>query len=480
MMVARAKTYLASCWNSPTLMTWGSFLSKSLSLIIVLPLLLTRLSAAEISLWYLFMTMIGLQAIVDAGFSPTFIRVIAYVRGGAGIRELKECHHAGTGTFDLQTLNQVYSTMSRVYRYLGVIWTFLLLVAGTIALQRPVTAVSGKGAAWLAWGIIVIASGISFQGALYSSYLQGMNQVALVRRWETVTSLAAIMSSFLVLLAGGGLLGLVIANQAWLVINVARDRCLARWAEHGILRTFVRQPFNRDIFDAVWPSAWRSGLGILMSYGLIQASGIIYAQIGNAASVATYLLGLRLIQMVSQFSQAPFYSKIPLLSRLYAEDRRADLLRVAKRGMTFAHWTYVTGFVGLGLAGAPILSHIGSHAPFPEGLLWSLMGLAFFLERYGAMHVQLYSTTNHIIWHVANGGMGIIYLLTSCLLLQSIGVYAFVVGMIAGYLGFYCWFAAYHSYKAFNLKFVEFELQTSFAPFLSGVLGSFLIFLNCR
>lgn len=480
MATVRTKTYLAKCWNSPTIMTWGSFLSKSLSLIVVLPLLLTRLDTSEISLWYLFMTIIGLQSIVDAGFSPTFIRVIAYVKGGAGIGQLKECHHTVTGTFDIQTLNQVYSTMSRIYRYLGLVWTSLLVVAGTIVLQRPVAAVPDKGAAWLAWAIIVIASGISFQGTLYSSYLQGMNQVALVRRWETVTSLAAIISSFLVLLAGGGLLGLVIANQAWLIINVARDRWLARWTENGILRTFAYQPFSRNVFDAVWPSAWRSGLGILMSYGLIQASGIIYAQIGNAASVATYLLGLRLIQTVSQFSQAPFYSKIPLFARLYAEGRRADLLKAAKRGMTFAHWTYVTGFVGLGLAGAPILRHIGSHAPFPGGLLWSLMGLAFFLERYGAMHIQLYSTTNHIIWHVANGGMGVIYLLTSCLLLKFIGVYAFAVGMIAGYLGFYCWFAAYHSYRAFSLKFMTFELRTSFAPSLLGVLGSFLIFFNCR
>jgi hypothetical protein len=370
--------------------------------------------------------------------------------------------------------------MSRVYRYLGIIWTFLLVVAGTIALQRPVAAVPDKDAAWLAWSVIVIASGISFQGTLYSSYLQGMYQVALVRRWETVTSLAAIISSFLVLLAGGGLLGLVIANQAWLVINVARDRWLARWMENGILLKFTSQPFNREVFDAVWPSAWRSGLGILMSYGLIQGSGIIYAQIGNSASVATYLLGLRLIQTVSQFSQAPFYSKIPLLARLYAEERYADLLQTAQRGMTFAHWTYVSGFVGLGLVGAPILRHIGSHAPFPGGLLWSLMGLAFFLERYGAMHIQLYSTTNRIIWHIANGGMGIIYLMTSCLLLKSIGVYAFVVGMIAGYLGFYCWFAAYHSYRAFSLKFMAFELRTSFAPSLMGVIGSFLIFLNNR
>ena len=53
--------YLGIIWNSPTLMTWGSFFSRALSLFIVLPLLLTRLRTEEIALWYLFITIISFQ-----------------------------------------------------------------------------------------------------------------------------------------------------------------------------------------------------------------------------------------------------------------------------------------------------------------------------------------------------------------------------------------------------------------------------------
>jgi O-antigen/teichoic acid export membrane protein len=361
--------------------------------------------------------------------------------------------------------------MRRIYSSLGLLWMLLLATAGTLALKRPIAATRGDAAAlWLAWAIIVAGSWISLHGNMYSSYLQGVNQIALLRRWETLISLGVMATSFLILVAGGGLLGLVFANQGWQIVCILGNRWLARNAENGLLRSFVKAPFARDVFAAVWPSAWRSGIGILMSYGLIQVSGIAYAQIGETAKVAMYLLGLRLIQTVSQFSQAPFYSKLPLLARLFSAGRLDELLRMAKRGMTFSHWIFTAGFIGLGVAGAPLCRHIGSNAAFPDQLLWSLMGLGFFIERYGAMHIQLYSTTNRIIWHIANGVMGILFILISLALFPPLGIYAFPVGIIAGYLGFYSWFAALHSYRTFKMNFLAFEMRTSILPLLTIVL----------
>jgi hypothetical protein len=71
-------------------MTWGSFGTRSLSLIVVLPLVLNRLSTPEIALWYLFSTVIGLQLLADVGFSPTFSRVTAYGMGGLSTFEIKD------------------------------------------------------------------------------------------------------------------------------------------------------------------------------------------------------------------------------------------------------------------------------------------------------------------------------------------------------------------------------------------------------
>jgi hypothetical protein len=320
---------------------------------------------------------------------------------------------------------------------------------------------------WIAWGIILLASSFTLLGNSYSSYLQGLNQIALLRRWEILTSLGAIGTSLIVLLAGGGLLGLVIANQGWLILNILRNYLLCLKVEGGRFQNFTSQKNDPIVFEAVWPSAWRSGLGVFMGYGLVQLSGIIYAQFGTASGVASYLLALRLMQMVRQISNAPFYSKLPLLAKLRSEGNLEKQIKVARRGMTLSYWTYVVGFISLGILTTPLLKLVGSNAEFVSPLLWGIMGLSMLAERYGAMHLHLYSTTNHIIWHIANGVSGIIYLVVALALFNRIGVYAFPIGTLAGYLGFYSWYSALHSYKAFGLKFWDFEKHVMLPPFLT-------------
>jgi O-antigen/teichoic acid export membrane protein len=475
---------LKRLWHSPTLMTLGSYASRSLSIIIVLPLLLTRLSTEEISLWYLFSTVIAMQMLADVGFNATFSRSIAYAMGGATYKDIQELSRASiknnNGQPNWQTIEQICSTMRAIYLRLSLIAFILFATLGTYALLKPISASVDKKSAWIAWGVILLVSIFTLFGNIYSAYLQGINQIALLRRWEVFTSLGAILTSFIVLLLGSGLLGLVIANQSWLVINIVRNRWLCRRVENSHFQHFKRQKIEPEIFEVVWPSAWRSGLGVFMTYGLVQLSSIVYAQISSASEIASYLLALRLIQIINQFSQAPFYSKLPILARLRSEGKLAQQVLVAKRGMALAYWIYVIGVLILGIFATPLLKFIGSNAEFVNPLLWSLMGLAIFAERYGAMHIQLYSTTNHIIWHIATGATGIIYIVVSLMLFNQIGVYAFPIATLAGYLSFYCWYSAKHSYSAFGLKFWSFERTTMIAPlsiviiYFAGTLLSFI------
>ena len=76
------KKILLRVWDSPTITTWGSYSTSTLNFIFVLPLLLTRLSTAEIALWYLFKSIMDLLPSADLGFGATFTRVIAYAMGG--------------------------------------------------------------------------------------------------------------------------------------------------------------------------------------------------------------------------------------------------------------------------------------------------------------------------------------------------------------------------------------------------------------
>ena len=455
-------------------MTYGSFIARSLSLVVVLPFLLTRLTTEEIYLWYVFSAIASFQLLIDLGFSPTFSRVIAYAMAGTDVHTLGSPRGDASGSPNWQSVEKICSTMKYVYIRAAMAWFVLLFSVGTLAVVRPIASMEDGHTAWIAWIVVLVSSTFSFLNIAYSSYLQGVNEVSVLRRWEIITAIGSTVTSVLVLTLGGHLLDLIIAHQAWLVANVLRNRWLSRNVLGGRLKTFHGAESNDDVLNAIWPSTWRTAVGAFASFGIVQASGIIYSQVASPSAAASYLLALRLMQLVSQFSQAPFYSKLPTLARMYSEGRNADLLRISRKAMGLAYLTFVAGFATLGAFGAPILEYIGSNAAFPDFLLWTLLGIAYYLERYGAMHINLYSTTNRIINHIANSGAGIIYVTVGLAGFHYMGIYAFPVALIAGNAGFYAWYAASHSYHAFGVRFFSFE-RTTMIPYLGIFLLSIMM-----
>jgi O-antigen/teichoic acid export membrane protein len=451
-------------------MTWASYLTKSLTFVLVLPLVLTRLDAGDIALWYLFSTIIGLQLLADLGFSPTFVRVIAYAMAGAGVGELREAGTAapaGRRPADWGTVERIWATMRVVYNRLTLVSMAALALGGTLAVMRPVGASPHPGRAWIAWGVILAGSTVALRGNVFAAYLQGVNQVAVLRRWEALTNLGTIVASAVVLRFGGGLLGLVVVAQLGTVLNLARNWWLSRAVEEARFRGFTARGADRRVLEAVWPSAWRSGLGMLMAHAPVQVTGLFFAQVGAPAAVATYLLGLNLFVAIRNFSTAPFYSRLPVLSRLRAQGDLAAQRVLAQRGMRLSYWSFVLLFVGLGVAGGPLLRLIGSNAAFPDPVLWSLLGVGMFLERFGGMHLQLYSTTNHVTWHIANGVTAALFAGLSVPLYGALGVNAFALAYIGSYLGFFVWYSARQSYSILPVSGWEFERTVSLAPTLA-------------
>jgi hypothetical protein len=229
----------------------------------------------------------------------------------------------------------------------------------------------------------------------------------------------------------------------------------------------------------IWKPAWRGGISGLMSLGLTNLSGILYAQIGSSEVVASYMIALRFITEIRNISNAPFYSKIPLMARLRAEGNVKKLKEVAQRGMFIAHIVFSVSVVLVGLFCDDLIKLIGSNIHFVNAELWVLIALAFYAHRYGAMHMQLYLTTNHVIAYIADGISGIIFVACSIALIKPLGIYALPAGMLAGYLGFYVWFAAYYSLRSVNTNFFNFEKKAFVFPgtiFILYCLSVFIFF----
>lgn len=469
-------------WNSPTFFSWISILSRTLSFALALPLILSRFTTEEIALWYLFATLMGLQLIIDMGFSATFSRVLAFAMGGStdiefnGASKIK----TGNGVPNVEMVNRVYSTMNWVYLRLAIVWFIFLTILGWWSSIVLIEQMNEPATGWVALYAVVVGSSIRLYGAKYASYLLGVDKVALLRRWESAVWIATLIVSILTLLSGGGFLLLVVVTQSFIVINVVINKYLVLIVGNRQVQFIVSKQVDRHLLSQIWSRVWRSGVGIAISAGLVQGMGIVYARIAPPDLAAPYLLALNIMRILVQFSQAPFYTKIPKLSRLYSEGKLQAQIKIARKGMRLSYWVLVLGVLFVALVIDFISSVVKYSVDFVDYQLWVLMGVAMYAERYGAMHLQLYSTTNHIIWHVANGVTGAIFILLVIPLYYFYEVYAFPISQIFSNLIFYDWYCARKSYKAFNIRPIKFEFDISFVPlifYLCVCLAAYKLFL---
>ena len=448
------------------LTSWGTHLARALRLVVLLPLVLSQLEVGSIAVWLLFTTIGSYVVLIDFSLTATFSRAIAFAMGGA--QSIGDLRRAPSERADEapneQLLTRICSTQQLTYRYYSLFILLPVGLVGTLALLRPIAALPAPDVGWAAWALVLLGLAARVRDYQYIGFLTGADRIALLARWQTLVEVGSVVSCVAVVLAGKGLLALVFAEQLWAVIGMLCNRRLCRKVRGGLFSRCVAGPFDRRVFDSLWQRVWRSGLGVVFSFGLPQASGLIYAQVATSAQTATFLLHWQLIRMISTFSLPPFYTLLPRLASLRAQGRVAEQVAVARRGMMWSAATFVVCFALIGLLGKKFLALVSSNADFDGGWLWWLIGVAFLAERFGSMHLNLYSTTNHIIWHRVSLGHGVVYLVISLALLPTAGAFAFPAGMLAGLLGFYVPMSLRHSYRTFELSFRRFDAAVLAGP----------------
>jgi len=466
-------------WNSPTFMTWGNLSAKSLGLILLLPLVLNKFEPADTVLWFLFFNIFAFQMLFDLGFSSSFIRIISYGVAGVEINNLDKIKDKKLNLdlgINWDTIFAIEKIMQKIYKRISFIGIVFGSVIGSLLLFTPIDASTNPVESWLSWFIVLISSFFMLYSSQYSSFLQGLGKVAVVQRWGMLSALLSIITTSMVLFFNGTLLEAIAAYQFWVIGSALLLRYLKRQIiQNHYMGTKYSDEELANVWKTVWSSAWRSGIGVFMSVGIIQLSGVIYSNLAPASKSVQYLFALQLIRAISSFSQAPFYSKIPIFSRLYASGKIEELKVLAQKSMQKSFIVYIVGFGIIGLLGDMILNILHSKSQFPNSSLWIVLSLGILVERYGAMHIQLYSVTNHIIWHKANGYSGVTMIILTFMLFPLFDIMSFALSIVIAYTFIYSPYATKFSYKEFKTSFFQFEKFAFIPALIAFVLFSILI-----
>ena len=379
-------------------MTWIALTVRLAGFAVLLPLVLRYFSVEEVTLWLLFSTIASFQFLADFGFGQTFSREIAYGFVGRSLVDLHDSSVSQPSVVEeaaakpnWDSIQSATTVMLWLYWRLALLAVMLFAILGTSATIGPIERMSDPQLAWIAWIVVILSTGASIYGSAYTSFLIGANRIELQKRWEAVVGGLSLLAQAIVLIAGAGLLGLVLVAQLGVLAQVLVNRSLARYVSEGRLGKTGSSKPDKRLLGAMWPAAWRTAIGMFMGLGIPRVIAIVMANILVASEAASVLLALRVIQNISQISNVPFYVKIPELNRLRAS---GQLRLFAKRSVTFMHtslFLYVIGVILVDLVARQVFAYIGSQTQFPDHLFWLILMSAVFAERFGECISSYYS-----------------------------------------------------------------------------------------
>jgi O-antigen/teichoic acid export membrane protein len=386
-------------WNSPTATTWGNSLVKSLKLLLVTPLILRLLSPEEIAAWYLFVSLTLFGDVIESRLVSTFSRMIAMAMGGAtDVSPIKAGETArGGGAPRWQIVKEIYGTTGSLNALLAIALLIVALLLGWFGLQEIAARAADPLIIWTAFFLFTVTQYIQFLFQRYRILLVGLNEVALVNRWNVAMSLLSIAAGAVALSLGGNLLVFVAAMQAVVLLNILRMRFLVRHIDHGRFRNFPWRAWDSRALQSAWKPVARGLVTQLANSGSLKLGSVWLARYAPPDTAASYLFSLSLLMALREVSEAPFVSRIPQMTRLLVSGATQTLRDMCVKRLRVGSWLFFVGSILLACYAEPAMRLIGSNIDFlPQGVFFALSTLML-AQRFIAGSLMVSALGNHFV-----------------------------------------------------------------------------------
>jgi hypothetical protein len=426
--------------------TWSSLVTKALPIFLLPPFIFARFTPEEAAIWFIFITLQGMQLLIASSTGQPMVRGFAYALGGAvQVLDMRKVTAQTNFEPNIDLLSRVWSASSFAHVLIGIATLALLAGMGVWSSGPLISGQPEQVTLWGALAAFVVGGALRAYGGQFVSYLTGVNRIALLRWWEAFFSLLAFATTLGTLLAGGGLLEIALAFQIPLVANIAWNAWLCRRDQTG--RPGFRRAFrpDTDILAQMWPSVWRTGLGTFIGAVVLPASALSYTKTLNAEEASALLYFISILGQLGRFAQVPFTVILPNIARMQARNDIGSQADIVSRAMMISYALHGT---------STLMFAAFFYLVYPDTIstylsVWFLFGIAGLAERACSMHTQWYATTNHVIFHCLNSISAVLFITALIILLPIFSMAAFPLAHISYLLIFYLPIALYMSRKNF-------------------------------
>ena len=332
--------------------------------VILLPIVLNKLSRADVGLWNIYIQIGGLALLLDFGFLSTFSRNITYIF--SGVKELKPEGFISVDNSDksisYSLLKSVIKAMRRYYGILALLFLIVFIAGSPFYLTRVLHEYNGnKSIIWISWFIYGFLVAYQLYTYYYSSLLIGRGMIKRQQQITIIGQLSRILTSLIFLTFGFGIISLVIGQLVSDIINrilsynAFYDKDLRQNLKDAIVIPV------RNIMKIMSPNAIRIGITtlgwFLTSKIIIIVAPLLSITLPTVGSYGTTIQMINLIMSLATLWFSTFYPKMTLYR---VNNQKDDLKRVYIKSQLAMIAVFLVCGSGLILVGPPLLNFFGS------------------------------------------------------------------------------------------------------------------------
>ena len=270
-------------------------------------------------------------------------------------------------------------------------------------------------------------------------FIRGRGLIFEMNRLMIVSKSVQIISLYVLILLGWGLLSLVVANfLSTFILRVLGKKLMIEPYDMKQIKTFDK--YN-DLTNILWYNAKRYGIASLGVVLLAQSNVFLSGIFLPLKSVSELGLTIQVFTILTVVARVPLSSYLPKLSALFVENNIQKVRHYFFVCQFQCYLIYLFGSIILIFFGNTILTNIiHSNTLFPQKSVLVLYFVFYLLELTHGNCVTLISAENKVIYYKASIVSGVISITTTIILLYySVGIYAFPLGLIIGGLPYNVW-----------------------------------------
>ncbi len=431
---------------------------RSGAAILLLPLLLRKLAPEEMGLWYVFLALGGMGALLDLGFGNSLNRATGYLWAGAdrllpvGLEPAATSPATGeTAKPNYAALGNLVATMRWFYFGLGLGLFLLLELGGGAWIWHKSAGLEHAQSIRQAWAVFALGCAFNTMGSLWPTLLTGINGVRQAQKVFLISLVVNYIFSIGGLLAGWGLWGPVIGQVVMGLLN----RVLGRAAFLRLAGEEVRYAGKKADFELLrilWPNAWRVGAVTLGIYLTMYANTLLASVFLDLAETASFGLTLQMGFFLSQVSGVWVLVKMPLFNQLRQRGEVTEIQQTFFSRVWLFLILFISGSLVLCFFGDWILINVlGARTallPVPQRVL---LMLVVGLEAHHSLYRELVQTANVNPFVRPILLTAVASLTLVCLLAPVFGAWGLILGPALAQLFFNNWWVVLTGVRSVGL-----------------------------